>query len=69
MDILKKELTAMDKSRSQTLSLAQKYLLGASDENVIKVRDFLVALENDRIVRSQTEDGWLTYIFVENKND
>ena len=56
------------KSEVAPMVLISSFLLTASEEQVAKVCDFVVALEQDKVIRSKSDDGWLTYVFLERKN-
>ena len=59
----------MHEKRDLQITLIKDFLSASNEKVIDMVFDFVVALQNDKIVKSQTDDGWLTYVFIENRND
>ena len=59
----------MNERKNLQITLIKDFLLISDAKVIDTIFDFVVALQNDKVIKSETDDGWLTYVFIENRND
>lgn len=69
VNITKKELSDMTLATHDKVLSIINYLAATDDQHIDRIYEFVVATSEGKVARTRTEEGWLSYVFVEKKND